>query len=309
MKNSFDQITKQLQPLFTAHIYSDTTRMYFSHYGLNPAPDTIEHFFGSFTSQGYTLAAHVFVPQTYTATVILLHGFLAHTGQLKEVISFLLDKRYAVAVYDMPGHGLSSGNRGEIGGFTEYTRILDDFIHLTTPHLKTPYHIIGYSTGAATVIDYMLTTRTSLFGTVILCCPLIRSAMWYPSKWVYQVGKSFVSSIPRLPTKNSSDRKFLAFVRSNDPLQIWSVPVAWLNALYTWNRRIQHYPASDKKIAVIQGKKDSTLAWQYNLRFLGKKFPRADICTIPSARHELFNESPQIRTEVLSQVHTYLKRS
>ena len=116
--------------------YSDEASAYFAHYGLDcESPDT-EHLFGSFQSAGFTLAAHLYQPAQYQATVVLFHGYLNHTGQFKNLIPFLLKNQYAVAVFDLPGHGLSSGRQAEIDSFDQYITVTQDFLNVIKTRLK-----------------------------------------------------------------------------------------------------------------------------------------------------------------------------
>ena len=94
--------------------YSDEAKRYFAHYGLDCYGLDTQHWFGSFESAGFTLAAHLYQPAEYQATVVLLHGYLNHSGQFRHLIRCLLDNQYAVAVFDLPGHGLSSGETARI---------------------------------------------------------------------------------------------------------------------------------------------------------------------------------------------------
>ena len=96
--------------------YSPAVMEYFTYYNLDGEWCRAEHFFGSFKSGGFTLAGHLYRPAEYTATVILLHGYLNHTGQFKNLIRYLLENGFAVAAYDLPGHGFSTGERAAIEG-------------------------------------------------------------------------------------------------------------------------------------------------------------------------------------------------
>ena len=124
---------------------------YFVHYGLDGDGCRAEHRFGSFESGGYTLAAHLYRPEAYTATVVLLHGYLNHTGQFRHLIRFLLENGFAVAVYDLPGHGLSSGERAVIQSFDEYVRTTQDLMTVVKPYLTGPFYAVGFSTGAGDI--------------------------------------------------------------------------------------------------------------------------------------------------------------
>ncbi|MHC4292311.1 MAG: alpha/beta hydrolase, partial [Planctomycetota bacterium] len=136
--------------------YSAEAKGYFAHYGLDCEGPNTQHLFGSFESAGFTLAANLYKPTQYQATVILLHGYLNHTGQFKNLIPFLLENQYAVAVFDLPGHGLSSGRQAEIDSFDQYITSTQDFIQIIKDRLDGPFHAVGFSTGAAILIEMLL---------------------------------------------------------------------------------------------------------------------------------------------------------
>ena len=135
----------------------DSVEDYLKFYGLGSA--SVEYEFVPFKSNDFELAGHIFQPVNYKATVVILHGYLNHCGLLSKLIKFLLEAGFAVAVYDLPGHGLSTGRPTAIDDFSQYSDSLSDFISIIKPVLHGPYHAIGHSTGAAIVMDYLFTGR------------------------------------------------------------------------------------------------------------------------------------------------------
>jgi alpha-beta hydrolase superfamily lysophospholipase len=106
--------------------------------------------------------------------------------------------------------------------------------------------------------------------------------------------------------ENSSDKEFLEFNRSRDFLHLQTVPLKWVEALHDWNDRITDLPACEAKIKVIQGTSDTTVDWKFNIEFIREKFSNAQITIIEGARHELFNESAEIRKQIFSKISSYL---
>ena len=60
------------------------------------------------------------------------------------------------------------------------------------------------------------------------------------------------------------------------------------------------------KILIIQGDKDSTVNFKYNTKFLEKRFD-TKLITIENAKHELFNESKEIKNKVFTEINNYLE--
>ncbi len=286
--------------------YPEDTEAYFAHYGLDFGPE-VQHFFGSFPSGRYILAAHLYQPTQYEATVVLFHGYLNHSGQLRHLIGRLLKESYAAAVFDLPGHGLSTGQPARIGNFAEYGQAMEDFLKVVRSRLHGPYHAVGFSTGAAILTDSLLGGQEEAFERVILAAPLIRWTAYRQSRQTYKVYRRFTDRIARFQTPNSSDREYLIFNKTQDYLHARYLSLDWVKALFDWNEEIKSRPLCTKDLLILQGDKDSTVDWTYNLHFLGKKFPNSKIRMFSGARHELFNEAPQYRQQAMETVLQYLK--
>ncbi len=317
----------QMRPLGEKSTHSPSAIEYFKYYGLDLA---VEHLFGTFQSGGLTLVGHIFIPletgrsqrpsgvndalsltgfkpKDYKATIFILHGYLNHCGLLSRLIRYLIEAGFAVAVFDLPGHGLSSGQPTAIDDFLQYSDSLRCFMKIVGPQLHGPYHIIGHSTGAAVIIDYLITSRESCFDKMILVAPLVRSEFWFLSKLGYKVYQPFAKNIFRIFRNVSSDKDFLRFVRYKDPLQAKKISLNWVNAMFKWNQKITDAQIINRPIMVIQGTNDNIVAWKYNLKFIQAKFSSVEIKLIESGRHELFNESADICKEVFSQIGSYLE--
>ena len=113
----------------------------------------------------------------------------------------------------------------------------------------------------------------------------------------------------RYHRKNSSDKDFLAFNKTKDYLHAKHLSLKWVKALFDWNDKIEPMAACDKEVLIIQGDKDGTVDWKYNLGLMGKKFPKAKIEMIQGANHELFNEALEYKQQALNFVGDYLKRT
>lgn len=302
--NMIDQL-KPIQEADPAQ-YPDSVLAYFRYYELEPENPAVIHLFGTFTSQNQKLACHLYKTHDCKATVVLLHGYLNHAGQFKHLIKHLLEENYAVALYDLQGHGLSTGPSGQIDDFAQYTHSLNDFIEVIKPLTKAPYHLIGFSAGGAIAVDYLLNTKDPVFDKVVLAAPLIRNNAWDASIKGCEFYSQFSQTVPRVPRRNSSDKKFLKFNREMDVLHGRNVGLKWVKALHQWNDKIVTNQLVEKPVYIIQGDKDTTVLWNYNVKFLKEKFVNAHVEMVKDARHELFNEAQNIRESILELTIDYL---
>lgn len=303
-----DQLT--IEPIETVDpaSYPEPVAEYFRHYGLDCADSGVTHRFGTFESGGFTLAVHLYEPEQYAATVILLHGYLNHSGQFKNLIRFLLENGYAVVVFDLPGHGLSTGESAAIDSFDQYITVTQDFIQIVKDRLHGPYHAVGFSTGATILIEMLLENIADDFDRIVLAAPLIHWAGYEQSKGTYKVYKMFTDKIARFHRNNSSDKDYLVFNKTQDYLHCTHIDLRWVKALFDWNGKLETLPESDRDILVLQGDKDGTVDWKYNMEVVKEKFPNADAKMISGANHELFNEAQQYKNEALNMIAKYFRQ-
>jgi alpha-beta hydrolase superfamily lysophospholipase len=301
------QTKKELTPLNLAKVPSltESAKIYLRYYGIHIKD--IRHYFGTFNSGSHILAAHVFLPRNPKATIFLLHGYLDHTGILKNLIRLCVSQQFAVAIYDLPGHGLSSGVSCSINDFSEYVSIFGDFVELCYPHLPQPYHFIGHSTGCAIAFDYLHRVTSTNFDKVIYIAPLVRSTYWTISKAHHYLAKPFIESIPRVFFNNSSDPQFNQFLQT-DPLQCRQIPLKWLEALFAWNERVEAYEPISQPVFILQGMADTVVDWEYNIPFLKRKNSSVAVKWVEDGMHHLLNERTEIRLRVLNTVKDYLKK-
>jgi alpha-beta hydrolase superfamily lysophospholipase len=254
---------------------------------------------GRFEVDGYEVVSQVWWPDQAKATLFMFHGFYDHTGLYRHVIEWALDQGFAVIACDLPGHGLSSGERASIKDFAEYQHTLEGLLaEAQSLDLPQPWHLCGQSTGGAIVIDHVLNhgADSPAQGQVILLSPLVRPRAWGWSQLSYYLLKPFVNGIARRFSENSNDPEFLSFLQA-DPLQALRLPTAWVGALARWIKRIEAAPNSPRRPLIVQGQSDMTVDWEHNLEVLKAKFDRPQVLMLPEARHHLANETVGLRRE------------
>ena len=247
-----------------------------------------------------------FRPLQVKAQVLLLHGYYDHTGVLSGIIRYLVQKGFHVLTFDLPGHGLSTGERAVISQFTLYSETIREVVNRHLLSYSHPVFIAAHSTGAAAAIDYLLNnSEPTPIEKAVFICPLIRSARWNATIIGLKTLKMFTQDIKRVFRRNSSDVQFIRFVKQ-DPLQYDKVPLNWLDALIRWNKSIMDCTPSSVPVLILQGKKDTTVDWRYNVKFLLDKFQNTDVEWIENGKHHLLNEEEQIKQKVFSSIYHYL---
>jgi len=296
-----DHLRASLRPLVAAQPLSMEAQAYQRFYGLDCAQraEPVRRALGRFQSAGYELVSQVWWPERPVATLFLFHGFYDHMGLYRHVVEWALDQHFAVIACDLPGHGLSSGDRASIHDFAEYQAVLQGlFTEAKSLDLPQPWHLCGQSTGGAIVIDHLLNQGqdSPAQGQVVLLSPLVRPRAWGWSKLSYYALKPFVKGIARRFSENSNDPGFLPFLQA-DPLQPLRLPTAWVGALAKWIKRIEVAPRSARRPLIVQGQADMTVDWEHNLAVLHGKFDQPQVLMLPEARHHLANETPALRQQ------------
>lgn len=289
----------------------DLAAAYWQFYRL-PMPETgvLQVLLGQRAVGPYRVALQAWLPQgrPLKGTLLLLHGYYDHMGLYGHLQRWALSHDLAVLACDLPGHGLSSGARASIQDFHFYQLTLQGLMaaatELALPH---PWHVMGQSTGAGILLDYLLHNEAPTgLGKVMLLAPLVRPVSWGMSQLSYRLLRPFVDSIPRRFANNSNDADFLRFVREGDPLQPRTLPVDWVGALARWIPRMEAAPVSALQPIIVQGEQDQTVDWAHNLRVLGEKFAAPQVFTLPTAGHHLANEHADIRARYLAYLSQQL---
>lgn len=280
---------------------------YLDYYGFNPQLRTIYR--RSYLSLAENaICCHYFYPPKFKAVIVLIHGYLDHTGNLRNLINRLFAEGYAVAAFDLPGHGLSEGERGVIADFKEYVSCFELFLDtLNIDDSSIPKSVIAHSTGCTILIEYLKGVMNNPFKKIVLAAPLIRSAHWNWTLFGLHFVKFFEKNgfLKRKFRANSSDREYLKF-RANDPLQPHQVSLQWLRALISWNQSVLTYHSFEFPVSIIQGDQDITVEWRYNLPVVKRLFPLHDLKIIQGANHQLFNESDQLLKQVFTVIDGFL---
>ncbi len=254
---------------------------------------------GMLSSAGFNIAVQRFEPAKPEGQALLVHGYHDHHALYGHLIRYLLERNLTVTSFDLPGHGLSSGERGTIADFAQYQQVLHSVL-ATLPDQGKHCHWVGQSTGAAIINQYLLSHRPQINGNIVLLAPLVRPAQWQLVKLAHNLVKPWVDSVQRKFTDNSHDQAFLHFLKVEDALQGRTITVQWVSALKRWIPPFIALPPSNGyRPLIVQGQQDDTVDWRYNLKVLEQKFPNATTLLLPEGRHHLANEAIDIRQQYL----------
>ncbi|MFZ5757450.1 MAG: alpha/beta fold hydrolase [Pseudomonadota bacterium] len=301
------------QPAAPAGALADYARFY----GLDrvssaavAAPATVRHGIGYLDAAGYRIVLQCWRRPAPRGTVLVLHGYYDHTGIFDHIIGAVLASGFDVLAYDLPGHGLSSGEPAAINDFVEYQTVLRAVVDGMSSWAR-PMYVVAQSTGGAIFMEYLLAGRQDRvrapFAGAVLLAPLVRPVNWKVNSRIHRVVSLFRKTIARKFAVNSHDEEFLAFLRNGDPLQSRVLSVRWVGALKRWIPRMEAHAPIDYPLVVVQGDEDGTVDWRHNLGVIREKFPGVTVHMIEHGRHQLVNESEAIRAQVMARVAALLE--
>lgn len=275
---------------------------YFAFYGLDFAsrfPGVVHHF-GRVDAAGFEIACHVYAAPEPRGTCLLMHGYFDHAGLFGHLVAHCLSRGYSVVIWDLPGHGLSSGEQASIHSFEHYVDVLGSMLEQHGHRLPRPLIGIGQSTGGAILMGWtfrMLRAGAACpFDRMALLAPLVRPAGWFRVNAAYLLLRPFRRAVRRDFMQNSGDAAFLGFVLG-DPLQSRELPVRWVGAMRVWVGEFLAQAPTSLALVLVQGDADSTVDWSWNIPRIRERFPSSTITLIPGARHHLVNEVPALREQ------------
>lgn len=309
-----DKIHQQWKPLNWQKFepLSDACQRYIRYYRLDYSDRIpgLEHGFGYLETAGFVLGVHAWRPPQARGTVFVCHGYFDHVGLYRHIIGHVLASGFAVVAWDLPGHGLSSGPRATIDDFAVYRDVLERCLERASGHFPRPWHVIAQSMGGAIVMDYLLhhgfDKESAPFREVVLLAPLVRPYKWSTARWLHTLVKPFAKSVKRVFTINSGDPDFLDFLENQDPLQPHRLPASWVTAFKKWLPGFEAAPRCGLSPVVIQGDRDETVDAEYDLRVIRDKFDEPDVYWLAGARHQLANESIDLRQRIFHIIDQHL---
>ena len=244
-------------------------------------------------------------PTKSLGTVIIVHGYMDHTGLYGHLIRHLLGRQLSVVCLDLKGHGLSSGAACSITDFGDYVAQVQSVITLCQAHFAGPLHGIGQSMGGSVLMKHCLNQSAHNaypFTSLTLLAPLLQPADWKKNRRLYYFSRWFVKSIKRVFRPSSRDIEFLAFLREQDPLQPTRVPLDWVGAMDQWISEFAQANKVDYPVHIIQGDNDKTLDWKYNLSQFRLTFNALQVSIIKRANHHLVNEEEALRESIFAKI-------
>lgn len=310
---NIEAINRTIPPLKVEHGASLAKNIavlqeYFHFYGYQKmrCPAQTQHYAGVFESGGIRIFANVWCQPTAGHTVLVVHGLFDHTGLFLHLVRAYLNAGFNVLALDLPGHGLSQGERACIDDFHQYGLAVKDFLERLPRELSLSLSAIGQSTGCAAIMSYLQQGAITPKSMVYLA-PLVRPIHWQKIILAYELCKYCTRRISRRFADSSHNLEFLHFLENIDGLQHRYVELRWIAALRKWLAAFSELPPCAIPTLLVQGTGDNTVDWHYNIAQIETKYSALEVKYLQFARHHLANESEPFREQMLAMSTNFIR--
>jgi alpha-beta hydrolase superfamily lysophospholipase len=268
---------------------------------------------GWMTRDGLRLHAVSWTPEAPPKGAIgLVHGIGEHIGRYEHVAARMNLAGYAMLGFDLRGHGLSAGRRGDA---PSYETLMDDIELLVqaarTGYARLPIFLYGHSMGGNLVINYALRRHPELAAVVVTGPGLKPTSVG--SQLKYWSARVLGFAAPTLLVSNEVDPKFLSrdaeVVRKymTDPLVHDRVSIRLGLGLVDAGRwALRRAGDFDRPLLLLQGGADRIVDIRTNVEFGQGAGGRCRFKLWPALYHELHNE-PE-KEDVFVEIVDWLDR-
>ena len=155
------------------------------------------------------------------ANIFVVHGLGEHGGRYEHLALHFNNLGFNVYAHDQQGHGKSSGTRGHINSFKEYSEDLKTIIDSIASHGSDSY-LLGHSLGGVIATGFLL-RYPSLIKKCIISAPGYEKKT-PPNAIKAAIGKLLANIFPKLTLWNEIEAEWICSTNEvveaykNDPL-------------------------------------------------------------------------------------------
>ncbi len=148
-------------------------------------------------AQGTSLHWRIWEAPEPEMALLVIHGLGEHSGRYTWVGETLSSRGVTVFSFDLRGHGLSGGPRGDVEAFPRFVEDLVAMEGVLEGEIKPglPWFLLGHSLGGLIGLRRILTLREPYAGAV-LSAPWMATAL---PDWVCRLGAGLGLIFPWLP--------------------------------------------------------------------------------------------------------------
>lgn len=263
-------------------------------------------------SNGQILKGMIQSPGENTkAVIILVHGLGEHIQRYHYWAELFKKEGIGFLGVDLPGHGRSQGERGNIKSYSlpgEMIDILLKSCNQTFP--GCPVYLYGHSLGGGIVLDYILRRKPKINGAIITS-PWLRLSFEPPKSKIViaSIMKNLMPGLIQpsgLNTNHLSHDKDVVEKYTNDPLVHGKISVSLFDGAITAAKySLAHASELDIPTLLLHGSDDMITSPGGSREFAGKT-NMVELKIWDGGYHELHNEP--FKDEVFKYIMNWINR-
>lgn len=231
------------------------------------------------------------------ASVVFLHGFGEHTGVYHRYGFALNAAGIDLWAVDQFGHGLTVGDRGDVGTIEDSSALAESLTELATDaHPGIPVIAQGHSYGAVVSLVRVLEDGGRFPGAVISGAPLVPVPELLDVDTSLDLDPSWLSADPFYLDSMVNDP--LAFVEADSRALARELDRAW-------DRFGSDLPALAVPTLAVHGVNDP-IAPVSAVRAYTEAIAALELVEFPGARHDILNET--VHREVTATIVSFIHR-
>lgn len=253
--------------------------------------------------------SRIWMPQGDPKGVIcLIHGLGEHIGRYHHVADFFNQNSFALAGFDLPGHGLSEGRRGHIKSYIALQNTINQYLQrIKKQYPDTPIILWGHSMGGNLALNYVLQNPKGV-SAAIVTSPWLRT-MGPPQGILKTIVRLSAKIAPWLTMDNSLSSKDLSHDENisynQDPLVHSRISLRLLAVMIKkgqWALRNAH--KLSVSLLLMHGSADKITDPKASQEFSEKA--RCELEIWPDLYHEMHNEPEKYK--VLEYMVAWLRQ-
>lgn len=274
----------------------------------------IESFFAA--QDNLRLFLRALVPGDASALVGIVHGYCEHSARYRPLAEALAGSGIEAWGFDYRGHGQADGRRGHCDSFSEYVGDLDRFVEqLEQAAHGRPIFLLGHSLGGLILARWLLPdapgARAAERGVrgLIFASPYLALA-FEPPRIKKMAARVVGRVVPWLPVSTGLTSEMLTRdpemqqAVDRDPLYNRTTTPRWFQESGAAQQAVRAgAPSIELPALTLIGEADPVALPEEMERFaqaLGSS--DREVRRFPGARHEIFNEIPDVRREAIQAV-------
>lgn len=247
------------------------------------------------------------------ARLVLVHGYAEHRGRYRALLEQLTAHGVSSHAFDLRGHGESEGPRGHVGRFEDYLDDLQRVIR-TVPAGNAPLFLLAHSLGSLIALSYVR-THPRTFDAIAVSSPFLGPAFAVPrarrrlarAASVITPTLRFASGLA--PEWVSRDPEIVAAYAA-DPHVFGTTTPRWFVEVTAAQRDLLEHASeiTTPALFLVAGSDriaDHRIAHELFSR-LGTPESQKELRAYPDLYHEIFNELPAARAEVIGDLLAWI---